>query len=46
VGEVFSHLLQTKWTVRAVVTSDYTVPIQKEEFDALASELGGVVKDE
>jgi hypothetical protein len=43
VGEAFSHLLQTKCTVRAVVTSDYTVPIQKEEFDALADELGGVV---
>lgn len=46
VGEIFSHLLQTKCTVRAVVTSDYTVPIQKEEFDALANELGGVVKDD
>jgi DNA polymerase-3 subunit gamma/tau len=45
VGEVFSHLLQTKCNVRAVVTSDYTVPIQKEEFDALADELGGVVNE-
>lgn len=46
VGEVFSHLLQTHCTVRAVVTSDYTVPIQKEEFTALADELGGVVSGE
>ena len=46
VGEVFSHLLQTKCNVRAVVTSNYTIPIQKEEFDALADELGGVVNEE
>ena len=46
VGEVFSHLLQTKCNVRAVVTSDYTIPIHKEEFDALADELGGVVHEE
>lgn len=45
VGEVFSHLLNTKCNVRAVVTSDYTIPIHKEEFDALADELGGVVQD-
>ena len=46
VGEIFSHLLGTKCTVRAVVTSEYTIPIQKEEFDALAQELGGVVREE
>jgi DNA polymerase III subunit gamma/tau len=46
VGDVFSHLLQGKCTVRAVVTSDYTVPIQKEDFTALADELGGVVSEE
>ena len=46
VGEVFSHLLNTKCNVRAVVTSDYTIPIHKEEFDALADELGGVVQEE
>jgi len=45
VSEVFSHLLQAKCNVRAVVTSDYTIPIQKEEFDALADELGGVVQE-
>ena len=44
VGEIFSHLLHTKCNVRAVVTSDYTVPITKEEFDGLADELGGVVR--
>ncbi len=45
VGEVFSHLLNTKCVVRAVVTSDYTIPIRKEEFDDLANELGGVVSE-
>lgn len=46
VGEIFSHLLHTKCNVRAVVTSDYTIPITKEEFDGLANELGGVVHEE
>ncbi|PID84680.1 MAG: DNA polymerase III subunit gamma/tau [Chloroflexi bacterium] len=46
VGEVFSHLLQTKCAVRGVVTSDYTIPIRKEEFDDLANELGGVVSEQ
>ena len=32
--------------VRTVTTSDYPVPIAREEFQALASELGGVVKNE
>jgi DNA polymerase-3 subunit gamma/tau len=33
-------------TVRTVTTSDYPVPIAREEFKALADELGGVVRDE
>jgi DNA polymerase III subunit gamma/tau len=45
VGEIFSQLLGVKCQVRPVVTSEYNVPIQKEEFDALAQELGGVVRD-
>lgn len=45
VGEIFSQLLGGKCHVRPVVTSEYSVPIQKEEFDALAQELGGVVRD-
>lgn len=44
-GEIISRLLNTKCTVRAVVTSNYTVPIDKDEFKALADELGGVVND-
>ncbi|MCB8985236.1 MAG: DNA polymerase III subunit gamma/tau [Ardenticatenaceae bacterium] len=46
VGDIFSQLLGTKCSVRAVVTSEYTIPIQKDEFDALAEELGGVVREE
>ena len=45
-SDIFSQLLGTKCLVRAVVTSEYTIPIQKEEFDALAQELGGVVRKE
>lgn len=45
VGEIFSQLLGAKCQVRPVVTSDYNVPIQKEEFDAFAQELGGIVRD-
>ena len=32
--------------VRTVTTSDYPVPIPREEFQALADELGGVVREE
>ncbi len=33
-------------TIRSVVTSEYAVPIQKDEFHDLARELGGVVREE
>ncbi|MCA9962055.1 MAG: hypothetical protein KC443_23630 [Anaerolineales bacterium] len=46
VGEVFTQLLHNDCHVRCVVTSEYTVPISKEEFHALANELGGVVREE
>ena len=46
VGDIFSQLIGVKCLVRAVVTSEYTIPIQKEEFDALAQELGGVMREE
>ena len=45
-GELFSSLLKTKCNVRCVVTSEYTVPISKVEFQALAEELGGIVREE
>lgn len=33
-------------TIRSVVTSEYAVPIRKDEFRDLAEELGGVVREE
>ncbi len=33
-------------TIRSVVTSEYAVPIQKDEFQDLARELGGIVREE
>ena len=44
-GEIATHLLNTNCMVRAVVTSNYTVPISKDDFKALADELGGVVSE-
>jgi hypothetical protein len=45
-GEIISTLTGIHCSVRCVVTSEYTVPIHKEEFRALAQELGGVVHEE
>jgi DNA polymerase-3 subunit gamma/tau len=45
IGEVFSRLLGVYCTIRCVVIGDYIVPIGKEEFHALAQELGGVVRE-
>jgi DNA polymerase-3 subunit gamma/tau len=42
----FRALGATDCMVRTVTTSDYPVPIAREEFQALADELGGVVRDE
>lgn len=46
VGTAFSELLDTTCHVRAVVTSEYTVPVSKQAFHALADELGGIVREE
>ena len=46
VTDTFRALGATDATVRTVTTSDYPVPIPREEFQALADELGGVVRDE
>ncbi len=46
VTNTFRALGATDCMVRTVTTSDYPVPIAREEFQALASELGGVVRDE
>ncbi|MCB8944559.1 MAG: DNA polymerase III subunit gamma/tau [Ardenticatenaceae bacterium] len=45
IGDAYTHLLGRKCTVRSVVTSEYNVAISKDEFQALADELGGVVRD-
>jgi DNA polymerase-3 subunit gamma/tau len=46
IGDIFSELLGADLGVRCVVTSEYTVPISKEEFQALAEELGGVLQED
>lgn len=44
-GDIYTDLLGTQCLVRAVVTSEYTVPVSETEFRALADELGGVVEE-
>ena len=39
-------LSNTECLIRTVTTADYPVPIHKDEFQALATELGGVVRDD
>ncbi len=46
IGDIYGRLLNTTCTIRAVITSEYTVPVPDEEFRALADELGGVVREE
>ena len=46
VTDTFRALGATDCQVRTVTTSEYPVPIAREEFQALAAELGGVVRDE
>ncbi len=46
IGDSFSQLLGAHCAVRCVITSDYTVPISREDMEALAKELGGVVQEE
>ncbi|MBP6017042.1 MAG: DNA polymerase III subunit gamma/tau [Candidatus Promineofilum sp.] len=46
VTDTFRALGATDSAVRTVTTSDYPVPIPREEFQALADELGGVVREE
>lgn len=45
-GDILSDLTGAHCNIRAVTTSDYTVPIEKQDFQALAEELGGVVSEE
>lgn len=46
VTDTFRALGAADCAVRTVTTSDYPVPIARDEFKALAEELGGVVRDE
>ncbi len=46
VGKALTNLLNTTCTVRCVVSSEYPIIISKEEFNALAQELGGVVSED
>ena len=46
VGDVLTELLGQATTVRGVITSEYTVPVQPADFRALADELGGTVSEE
>jgi hypothetical protein len=46
VTDTFRALGAAGYTIRSVATADYPVPIAREEFEALAAELGGIVKDE
>lgn len=46
VGDILTELLEQATTARAVVTSEYTVPVQPADFRALAEELGGTVSDD
>lgn len=46
ISDAFAQLLGQTYGVRSVVTSDYALPIDKGDFDALAKELGGVVQEE
>ena len=46
VTNTFRALGATDCTVRTVTTSEYPMPIAREEFKALANELGGIVRDE
>lgn len=46
VTDTFRTLGAADSLVRTVTTSDYPVPIARDEFKALAEELGGIVRDE
>lgn len=46
IEDTLSELIGTKCAVRCVVTSDYVLPIGREEFQELAQELGGVLGEE
>jgi DNA polymerase III subunit gamma/tau len=46
VTDAFRALSGVECAIRTVVTTDYPVPIRREDFQALANELGGVVRED
>jgi DNA polymerase-3 subunit gamma/tau len=44
--DAFRSLSGTNCTIRGVVTSEYAVPIRRQDFHDLANELGGIVREE
>ncbi|MCB9006681.1 MAG: DNA polymerase III subunit gamma/tau [Ardenticatenaceae bacterium] len=46
VSDILTELLGQATTARAVITSEYTVPVQPADFRALADELGGTVTED
>lgn len=46
ISQAFAQLLGQTYGVRSVVTSEYALPMDRAELDALAKELGGVVQEE
>ncbi|MFO7664902.1 MAG: DNA polymerase III subunit gamma/tau [Chloroflexota bacterium] len=46
VTDAFRALSGVECTIRTVVTNDYPVLIRREEFQALANELGGVIRED
>jgi DNA polymerase-3 subunit gamma/tau len=46
VSDILTELLGQNTTARAVVTSEYTVPVQPDDFRALAEELGGTISED
>jgi DNA polymerase III subunit gamma/tau len=46
VGDILTELLGQTTTARSVVTSEYSVPVQSDDFRSLANELGGTVTKE
>ena len=44
-GQILTELTGTHCNIRCVVTSEYSVPISRQELEGLANELGGVVRE-
>ncbi len=45
-ADILGELMGQPCGIRAVNTSDYTIPVDKKDFEALANEFGGVVSED